>query len=42
MQPIGVPLPVLALLVFAAAACAGCLLEWQYWNRTGSHFFGAA
>jgi hypothetical protein len=25
-------------LVFGAAACGGCLLEWQYWMRTGSHF----
>jgi hypothetical protein len=30
---IGVP-----YLVFAAAACLGCLLEWRYWKRTGSHF----
>ena len=29
-------------LVFGAAACVGCLLEWQYWKRTGSHFFWAA
>lgn len=25
-------------LVFGAAACVGCLLEWQYWKRNGSHF----
>ena len=34
---IGVP-----YLVFAAAACVGCLLEWGYWRQTGSHFFRAA
>lgn len=28
----------LPYLVFAAAACLGCLLEWQFWKRTGSHF----
>jgi hypothetical protein len=27
----------LPYLVFGAAACLGCLLEWQYWKRTGSH-----
>ena len=26
-------------LVFAGAACMGCLLEWRYWQRTGSHFY---
>lgn len=26
-------------LVFAAAACVGCLLEWRHWQRTGSHSF---
>ncbi len=36
-QGIGVP-----YLVFAAAAGLGCLLEWQYWKRTRSHFFRAA
>jgi hypothetical protein len=30
---VGVP-----YLVFAAVACVGCLLEWRYWKRTGSHF----
>jgi len=30
---VGVP-----YLVFVAAACVGCLLEWRYWQRTGSHF----
>ena len=26
-------------LTFAAAACAGCLLEWLHWQRTGSHYY---
>jgi len=34
---IGVP-----YLVFAAAACVGCLVEWGYWKRTGSHYFRVA
>jgi hypothetical protein len=29
-------------LVFAAAACVWCLLEWRYWQRTGSHFYRTA
>jgi hypothetical protein len=29
-------------LVFAAAACVACLLEWRYWQRTGSHFYRTA
>ncbi|HEX9067185.1 MAG TPA: hypothetical protein VF807_00340 [Ktedonobacterales bacterium] len=28
-------------LVFGTAACVGCLLEWQYWRQTGSHFLMA-
>jgi hypothetical protein len=28
----------LPYLVFALSACLGCLLEWSYWKRTGSHF----
>jgi hypothetical protein len=32
-QGLGLP-----YLIFAASACLGFLIEWGYWNRTGSHF----
>lgn len=31
----------LPYLVFGAAACCGCMLEWLHWKQTGSHFRAA-